>query len=248
MMFKNIIKENLVMAEDFFFNPHCCICCGGECDLDNEYRLCSQCVNRLDFINDNFCLKCGEKIGSGYDYCLTCKEKSFDFDYARAVVCYNDCSAPMILKFKYNGQAWYKTPLSHFLFDYYKDSDIIADCVTYVPMPENREKERGYNQSRLLAEEFSKLSNLPLLDLLTRKEETIKQATLSAEERRKNIIGSFLLIDKQLIKGRDILLIDDVSTTGATANECAKILKKGKARSVIVLTIAKTSREKSLIK
>ena len=154
----------------------------------------------------------------------------------------------MILNFKYNGQAWQKEPLANLLKDYFENSDISADCVTYVPMPEKREKERGYNQAKLLAEEFSRKTGMPLFDFLIRKEETIKQSTLSAEQRKKNIIGSFSLINKNLIKGKDVLLIDDVSTTGATASECAKMLKIGKARSVFVLTIAKTSRESKLLK
>ena len=71
-----------------------------------------------------------------------------------------------------------RVPLAHLLNDYYKDSDIIADCVTYVPMPKTREKERGYNQAKELSIEFSNLSGLPLLDLLIRKDDKIKQAIL----------------------------------------------------------------------
>lgn len=242
------LKEKLEKLEDFLFDPNSCICCTRECDLDNSYRLCSRCVKNLEFIGDSFCLKCGEKIGSSYDYCLTCKEELFNFDYARAVLVYNEISAPIILKFKYNGHKWYKYPIAHLLKDYYSQSDIVANCVTYVPMPEKRFKERGFNQAEEMAREFGKLTNIEVLDLLTRKEETIKQASLTAEERRKNIKGSFIAINKNQINGKDILLIDDVMTTGSTVSECAKVLKENNARSVCVLTVARTSRELKLLK
>ena len=245
---KKSLKEKLSLVEDFLFDPHICICCTRECDLDNDYRLCSKCVDKLEFIEKSYCLKCGEKIGEGYDFCINCKDNSRHFDLARAVMVYDDISAPIILRFKYNNQKWYKTPLAHLLKDYYKNSDIVIDCVTYVPMPETRQKERGYNQAKELAVEFTKLTNIPLLDLLTRKDDKIRQSTLTKEERMKNIKGSFSAINKESIKGKDILIIDDVLTTGSTASECAKVLKENKARSVSVLTLAKTSRELNFIK
>lgn len=248
MKLKMSIKERLEKLENFLFDPHICICCMGECDLDNNYRICSKCKDKINFIGNNFCLKCGDKIGEGYDYCINCKDEIFNFDYARAVMCYDDVSAPIILRFKYNGQKMYKIPLSYLLYDYYNDSDIVADIITYVPMPESREKERGYNQAKELAVEFSKLSKLKLFDLLKRKDDKIKQSTLTAKERKGNIKDSFSVINKDVVKGKDILLIDDVSTTGSTASECAKVLKKNKARSVCVLTVCKTPREKNLIK
>lgn len=242
-MRKMKLKEKLEKLENFLFDPHICICCGGECDLDNKYRICSKCVDKLDFINKSYCLRCGEKIGDGYDFCINCKDTSYNFDYARAVVTYNDISAPMIMNFKYNGQKIYSKPLSYLLYDYFKDSDLICNAVTYVPMPKTRQKERGYNQAEELAKEFCSLSKLPLYDTLIRKDDTIKQATLSAEERRANIKDSFSAVNKAVIKGKDFLLIDDVSTTGATTSECSKVLKNAGAKSVCVLTIAKTSRE-----
>ena len=242
------LKEKLEKLENFLFDPHVCICCNGECDLDNNYRICSHCKDELNFIGNNYCLKCGDKIGEGYDFCINCKNESFEFDYARAVLCYDNVSSPIILRFKYNGQKMYKLPLAHLLYDYYKDSDIVANIITYVPMPESREKERGYNQAKELAIEFSKLSGLPIFDLLTRKDDKIKQSTLNAKDRKENIKDSFSVINKSNVKGKDILLIDDVSTTGATASECSKVLKKQKARSVCVLTVCKTTRELNIMK
>ena len=242
------IKEKLEKLENFLFKSHSCICCAGECDLDNDYQICSKCKDKIEFIGNTFCLKCGDKIGDGYDFCVNCKDTSYHFDYSRSVMCYDEVSAPIILRFKYNGYKIYKEPLAHLLFDYYKQSDIVVDCVTYVPMPETREKERGYNQAKELAVEFAKLSGLPLLDVLARRDDKIKQTTLSAEERKQNIKNSFCTINKACVKNKVVLLIDDVSTTGATSSECAKVLKQAKARSVCVLTVCKTPREINLLK
>ncbi len=241
-------KEKLEKLENFLFDPHVCICCNYECDLDNNYRLCSKCVDKLNFIGNQYCLKCGDKIGDGYDFCINCKETSYNFDCSRSVICYDEISSPIIQRFKYNGQKMYAIPLAYMLNDYYAESDITVNAVTYVPMPKDRQKERGYNQAEELAKEFCKLTKLPLFDLLTRKTGTTKQSTLTAKERRENIKGNFTLINKAKVKNKDILLIDDVSTTGSTTNVCAKVLMKGGARTVSVLTVCKTPREYNMLK
>ena len=243
---KKKIKETIEKIENFLFDPHVCVCCDRECDLDNDYRICSRCKDRIPFAKDHYCLKCGETIPESYDYCITCKNAKYNFDYARSIFAYTELTAPIILRFKYNGQRMYAKPLAHLMKDFYDDSDIVSQVVTYVPMPESRQKQRGYNQAYELCREFCELSKLPMLDLLKRKEETQKQSVLNAEERRKNIIGSFVAINKSLIKNKDILLIDDVFTTGSTTSECAKVLKEKGARSVVVFTLAKTYREENL--
>ena len=108
-------------------------------------------------------------------------------------------------------------------------------------MPEKRQKERGYNQAEEICKEFSRLTEIPMLDVLTKSETTTKQAQLNFDERQQNIIGTFKIKDKQLIKGKDVLLIDDVITTGATTSECAKVLIDAGARQVDVLSVAHTA-------
>ena len=221
--------------------PHACIICTRECDLDNGYRICSRCIDKIPFSKGNYCLKCGEVIKGEYDYCLNCKNVEYNFDYARSVFAYNDLTAPMIMRFKYNGYKSYAPHLGLLLKDFYSTSDLVADTVTYVPMPKAREKERGYNQAFELCKEFSLLTEMPMIDALIRvKEVAIKQATLSGKERRENIKGSFKITDKKLVKDKEILLIDDVFTTGATVSECAKVLMNAGAKNVQVLTLAKT--------
>jgi len=237
----NKIKEKLIRTERFLFKTHNCVCCGRECDLENKYRICSHCLETLDFTGEHFCLTCGDKIDNNYDYCLKCKNDLYNFDKARNIFIYNDLIKTAIMNFKYNGKPEYAEPLGNLLKDYYADSDIIADVVTYVPMPKDREKKRGYNQAKELAKQFSYLTEMPIEDLLERVESVEKQSVLTAKERRENIKGTISAINKHKIKNKDILIIDDVLTTGATASECAKILKQNGAKSVSVLTLAKTN-------
>lgn len=232
-MFNNIF--------DFLFKSHKCICCNSECDSQTEYRICSRCSKKITYSFDkNTCLKCGSVINGDYDFCITCKDKDYEFDKARSVFAYDDITAPMILNFKYNGLKSYAKDFAHMLHMVYSSSDLIFDSVTYVPMPEERQKKRGYNQSYELCKEFSLLTGVPMIDALERTNNISKQSTLNANQRAENIKGSFKITDKKIVKDREILIIDDVMTTGATANECAKILIKSGARNVSILTIAKT--------
>lgn len=234
------IKNKFSKISDFLFPNHSCICCRKENDSDSPYRICSRCFDKIPFTKDKFCLKCGEIINGDYDFCITCKNKTYNFDYARSVMAYNKTTAPIIMKFKYNGLKSFGLPLAHLLKDFYESSDLIANTVTFVPMPEEREKERGYNQSKVLCEHFSFLTNIPMIDSLYRTRSLPKQSTLNSDDRAKNIKGSFKAINKHEIRGKEILLIDDVMTTGATASECAKVLLSAGAKNVQVLTLCKT--------
>ena len=233
-------KNKLNKIGEIMFPIYSCICCGKEIDSDSPYRICYDCFNKIPFTKNKFCLKCGEIIAGDYDFCITCKNKAYNFDYARSVFAYIPFTAPIILNFKYNHLKTHALPLANLLKDFFSTSDLIADTCTFVPMPEDREKERGYNQAKVLCEKFSELTGIPMIDSLVRIKSVTKQSTLKADERAKNIIGSFKAINKHAIKNKEILLIDDVMTTGATASECAKILRKAGAKNVQVLTLAKT--------
>ena len=237
----NKLIKMLNNAFDFLFKSHKCICCGSECDSDENYRICSRCNEKITYAFDNHtCLKCGAVVEGDYDFCLTCKNRDYEFDRARSVFVYDDITSPMILNFKYNGLKSYSKAFAHMLAKVYSSSDLIFDSVTYVPMPEDRQKKRGYNQSYELCKEFSLLTGVPMIDALERTSLVSKQSTLNASQRAENIKGSFKISDKKLVKNREILIIDDVMTTGATANECAKVLLDAGALNVSVLTIAKT--------
>lgn len=233
------IKDNFEKMLDFLFAPHSCICCHRECEDSSKYRICSRCAEDFPFITGNICLKCGRPIGEQYNYCIDCKGKDFNFEKSRSVFEYNDKTANIILNFKYNGLKNYSKPLGQMLADYYATSDLVADVATFVPMPEKRKKQRGYNQAEELCKQFCKITGMPMVDALERTKDAPRQATLGGKERIENIKGSFTG-KKGTVNGKVVLLIDDVVTTGATADDCARALLKAKAKDVLVLSLAKS--------
>ena len=105
-------------------------------------------------------------------------------------------------------------------------------------MTEKAEAKRGYNQSKLLAQKLCEKINVQVIDCLVKSKETKRQATLTASERRKNLTDSFRVVNKKLVKGKSILIVDDVTTTGATAQILAQKLKGAGATNVYLITVA----------
>jgi len=146
--------------------------------------------------------------------------------------------ASLIRLFKYEG----KVKLGRFLSDLIIDRCLPPqfDIIVPVPLHSKRLKERGFNQSFLLAHQINKKLSLPVIaDDLQRIKWTRPQVELDWRERASNVKGAFTLIDNEEIKGKEVLLIDDVYTTGSTVNECARVLKKAGAKKVYVATVAR---------
>jgi ComF family protein len=144
-----------------------------------------------------------------------------------------------IHEFKYNNHRAVTVLLGERLLTSYRQYGLKAEVIVPVPLHEAKLKERGYNQSELLARQLNQALNLPLnLTTLRRVRKTESQMTLGAEERYKNVSGAFACEDKSLAQ-RHILLVDDVCTTGSTLDACAAALKAGGAASVWGLTLAK---------
>lgn len=203
--------------------------------------MCLECEENINW-NKKFYLRCGSPCPSMASYCLNCQRHKRQFNLARAPLVYSESVARAIQAFKYEGKRYLALPFAKLLnqeFDKSFREDIKIDLITYVPLFKSKQKKRGYNQSKLLAIELSKLVELPLSkDNLIRIKDTATQTNLTYKERQKNLDGAFLAKDPSQFKNRNILLMDDVLTTGSTAEHCAKILKKAKAKEVYVLTIA----------
>jgi ComF family protein len=124
--------------------------------------------------------------------------------------------------------------------------DVSFDAVVPVPLHWRKQWDRGFNQSELLARHIARRRGIPVLDALRRKRATAVQAELASAGRKRNVAGAFLLRagakTQAALAGRTLLLIDDVMTTGATASACASVLKRGGAKSVSLLTLARVDR------
>jgi len=136
-------------------------------------------------------------------------------------------------------------PLARPLGEYLRraiDENELFDCVVPVPLHWRKRWSRGFNQAELLAREAARTRGTPVLRALRRKKPTATQAGLASAGRRRNVAGAFVLRSAADVRGKRILLVDDVMTTGATANACANVLKRGGAKSVSLATLARVDR------
>ena len=148
----------------------------------------------------------------------------------------------LIINYKFNEKSYLYKTFVNFLLKNEKWFEILRTCDTIIPIPisNKRNKERGYNQSLLIAKELSKNLKIPVTNrCLYKTKNTIEQSKLNKNEREKNIHGVYELKNKEIIKNKNILLIDDIYTTGNTVNEASKILKSANIKNIIVLVIAK---------
>lgn len=226
--------------EDALFPTDCtCDVCGAELIADTRVRLCSHCVDTLPFVGEHICLYCGMPLKDESDYCNRCQYSRQEFSKNRAPLVYDGDVKKLIYAFKFNQKKYIAETLGALMADEYLKRSMDADIIVFVPMTKEEEKKRGYNQSELLANEVGKRLNMPVLPALVKIRSTSAQKELKGKDRATNLEGAFACVFDQ-VKNRRILLIDDIFTTGATANECAKTLLKAKARDVSVLTSAIT--------
>ena len=229
---------------DFFFPPLCLVCKRPLLSYERAF-LCGSCIADLTFIDSPLCCSCGILFTSraGDDHlCGNCMESPPHFDRARAAGVYAGTLRNAIHQFKYRGGLMFAKPLGQLLAEH--GSRLLTveaiDLIVPVPLHRRRLRQRGYNQSLELARHVGACWTIPVApEWLVRNRETPQQTALSRQERDRNMRGAFAWNGPSLGDKR-VVLIDDVYTSGATANECAGVLKKSGAGTVEVLTLAHT--------
>jgi len=204
-----------------------------------ESYLCSDCEKKLQPII-NFCAKCGAEITE--QYCNYCKENRYDFTKARSLYRFSKEIQSLIHSLKYNeftGVAeYFALRMSEYLHEYRPFSDIGLVCP--IPLHRIKKRERSYNQAELLSRNLAKklgIKHAP--NLLQRVRYTETQTLLSKEKRCENVRDAFKINRKYDVKGKNVLIIDDVFTTGATVNSVSNSLKHSQIGKIYVLTIAR---------
>ncbi len=205
--------------------------------------------SELAFIENPFCETCG--LPFGFDspmgsLCAGCIDEEPEFTRARSAVVYNDASRKLVMGFKYGDRLHAVLTFVPWLAR--AGAELIADTDIVIPVPLHARRlwQRRFNQSAILGEMLAKRTGRSFVpDALTRPRYTVKQKGLSRKERHANVRGAFAVDEKQAagLRGKNILLVDDVYTSGATLNECARVLKKSGAAQVYVLTIARVTRD-----
>jgi len=227
---------------DILFPSRCASC---EEHLGKRSLFCPSCSSKLIFAESPLCPLCGKVFSSrqGKDHlCGECLRKKRPFRKARALALYEGPIMEAIHRMKYQGRAGLVDLLSALLLEhipnFYGEG---WDILVPVPLHPARLRERGFNQSALLAIKLGKNLGIPVEPFSLRKIcPTPPQVGLTMKERVKNVSGAFQVKDKNIFNKKIVLLIDDVLTTGATVSECSRVLKRAGARAVDVLTLART--------
>ena len=232
------------MNNVLFPNGYKCLVCSSEIDVGN-FDVCDCCYTQLPFIKGKVCLGCGETIFSSANYFLNCKNTKRYFEQCFAPFYFEGEIKKLIHELKYDGRKYISKTLSNFLLKHFAIQNLNVDVVIPIPLHELKLKQRGFNQAELLSQSFSRVGFNVNTNCLVRVKNTSTQTNLTKQERLINMENAFKCENKKLVKGKVVLLIDDVYTTGATFNEASKVLLNAGAIKVYGLTVAHTVLNKS---
>ena len=223
--------------------PPLCLAC--DMRVATHGTVCQNCWSQIHFIAAPYCFGCGAPfdapVGEG-QICAPCLTYSPVFSAARAAMIYDDVSKRLILGFKHGDRTHMASAMAQWMQragqEYWNDADVL------VPVPLHRWRlfKRRYNQAAMLAQHVGQGTGKPVwVDGLLRQRPTPTQGHMSREERQKNVKGAFTVNPRyrQAMSGKNVILVDDVLTTGATLNECSRVLLEVNANSVRVLTLAR---------
>ncbi len=237
---------------DIIFPPRCLVCRAFLWRSEKRANagglaFCQSCLDGFRAVVSPLCPLCGLPLASWIEedhYCENCLRRRPHYEWARAAYSYEGRVREAIHQFKFGGKSHLAKPLGNLLAsaatEWLPDPN---DCLIMpVPLHPKRLRERGFNQSLLLARQAASRLGAELEYLtLRRVRYTQPQTGLKGDERRKNVRRAFSCTDHSPLKGRNVILVDDVTTTGNTLNECARALKRSGARSVYAIALARTS-------
>ncbi len=223
-----------------------CFGCRALIDDSRPYGLCDDCMAKFHWANKKVCEKCGKIMEEEgvFIRCKDCRREEPDFEQGFTCFLYGLYEREVIQALKYGGAGYMADKLGALLWDRLKPElakGLWVDIMVPVPIHWKKKRRRGYNQAALLARRLGEFSGISVLEEgLERVRNTPAMSQLDRQQRAANLKGAFRLHPKAVnrISGKQILLIDDVYTTGATATQCTKVLKENGAREVYVLTLA----------
>jgi competence protein ComFC len=234
--------ELLRAIASLFYPPICAIC--GAAIASVEY-LCPACEDKAQRIVPPFCQKCSEPFAGAIDTeftCANCAHRKVWFDAAVSAYRSRGIVRHLILQFKYNRQLHLRHPIGRWLIGAMNDprlQDRRFDLIIPVPLHPARLRERGFNQAHLLAKILGEEIGAPVSTALERIRYTRTQTAFDRTERMENLRDAFRLRKKMSVRELQVLLVDDILTTGSTLSECARVLREAGARSIHAVTAAR---------
>ncbi len=258
----NSVKNTLLAFLNLIY-PKRCQGCGLTLHYKSKFYLCKKCLKKIKINRPPFCIKCGRPIYGSADLvaiCGKCINSKYNFDRGFFCCNYEGLIKELIHKFKYDYKKYlihlFNELLANFTENYININTM--DMIVPIPLHRGKLQQRGFDQSLLLSKNLAKVFKLPFVyNILRRGRDTKQQTRLNKNERLNNVKGAFFIKppnrlklpwvhcnqrgdkDKKIFDKKRILLMDDVATTAATANECAAVLKRAGAKSVYLLTLAK---------
>jgi ComF family protein len=216
--------------------PSKCVCCASPVSLSDR-NLCFSCFKKIEYIKDE-CPVCSGVIED--NSCVICSGRKFYPVRHISLVDYSNEVRELLHGIKYNGLKRAVKILSEIAVVWPGLAGVNCDIITSVPMNSNKIWKRGFNQCELIAKSISKEIKAPYMNILLEKNDAGKQNELGYRDRFLNVIGRYKVKSKKIFQDKTVLLIDDIFTSGATVNECARILLKNGAFQVFSLSIART--------
>lgn len=234
------LRAALESVLDLFYPPGC-LACGRSVD-STDIVLCAPCLKVLTRLPEKGCTRCGSPLDHGENSCSMCARQSPALEMIRSAAWFIGPVPALVHRFKYQGLHRLSAFFAELMDTFSAGREVLEPAEVLVPVPLHRWRKlrRGYNQSDKLGEALAVLSSKELAsDTLVRVRRTRSQTRLTPEQRKLNVAGAFGVKNPRRIKGRTVLLVDDVMTTGATLGACALTLKKAGAKRVLAYTFAR---------
>jgi ComF family protein len=245
-MIASALKAGARWALDFALPPRCAGC---GIIVTDVHSFCADCWTQVEFLGEGGCTMCGLPLeATQADTCGVCLAKPPKIARTRAAVAYGDLSRGLAIRLKYGRKVAIARTMARYMAPFIANA---GDQPLLVPVPLHRSRlwQRGFNQSALVARELARSLSLPADVLaLRRLKRTPPLKGMSSVQRRKTVAGAFKVADRSKVTGRTVILIDDVLTTGSTAEACARALQRAGAARVELVTWARVVRPAQLMR
>ncbi len=242
-MIPNIFNNLINVFLEFLYPENIsCILCNNPISKNTTYSMCKDCFNNINFILDG-CIKCGKPIinysleEQSIEGCSYCLNKGFYFDKVISCVEYTEISKKIVFGFKYNNKTYLSKYIAIIMKEKLELENIKFDYILFVPLHKKRLRKRGFNQAEKIAKSLSGMIDVPVIDNISRKYNTKRLYKLGKEERINELKNAFIINNNIInLKNKNVLLIDDIFTTGSTVNEISKVLKINGVNKIFVST------------